>query len=197
LIIEELLKCQENLVISFNKGAILRQRMSIKITEEACRCYLYLRFEQRMIISDEMLKRCKFIFLNILHKSDYLDTTREDVIIANDDSGWKDRMVSGKREIFDSLIYAKNLYASHDVYDADSDDCIDMATKNAISLYSILTDDNVFQEFYLCWSKYYTVSNLLSTLLLCSRVVLADSVYWREFPREIVEKIVCLGHDML
>lgn len=186
------------LVISFNNGVILRQRMSIKITEEACRCYLYLRFEQRITISDEMLKRCKFIFLTILHKSNYLDTVREDVIMASDDSGWKDIMVGGKQEIFDSLIYAKNLYASHDVNDTSNlGDYIDMATKNAISLYSILTDDNVFQEFYLRWSKYYTVSNLLSTLLLCSRVVLVDSIYWREFPCEIVEKIVCHGHDML
>lgn len=184
------------LVISFNKGAILRQRISIKITEETCRCYLYLRFEQRMAISDEMLKRCKFIFLTLLHKGDYCDDEDRTATIANVSSGWEDTMVDGKREIFDSLIYTKDLYANHDdEYTIDS--CNYMPTKNAISLYLILTDDNVFQEFYLRWSKYYTVSNLLSTLLLCSRVILADSIYWREFPREIVEKIVCLGHDML
>lgn len=151
------------LVISFNNGVILRQRMSIKITEEACRCYLYLRFEKRIPISDEMLKRCKFIFLTLLHKSDYRDDENGKAIIANVSSGWEDSMVGGKQEIFDSLIYTKDLYANHDEYTLDL--CDYMSTKNAISLYSILTDDNIFQEFYLRWSKYYTISNLLSTLL--------------------------------
>jgi hypothetical protein len=63
------------------------------------------------------------------------------------------------------------------------------------NLLDIIFSRETYESFINEWSKLLTLPKLLSTITLISRILLANSEYHYEFPREITEKIVCHMYD--
>lgn len=71
-----------------------------------------------------------------------------------------------------------------------------LGQNNEYSVMDILMNDDTYQSFIDEWSDLPTLSKLLTMITLISRRLFANSVYNREFPREITEKIICHMYDI-
>jgi hypothetical protein len=96
--------------------------------------------------------------------------------------GWSGLNKFDYDDMFDKIFYAKEMI--FDFIDDNGDGYM-------IGLDSIISNDDSYEEFNKHYPS-YAFGNILTTLVLSSRAILCESMYYTGgFPQEIAEKIVC------
>jgi hypothetical protein len=125
------------------------------------------------------------VFKTLLHRVNECDDVP--LAIYRDVSVWNKSPSKNGIDIFLSLFLENNLKVCNTPINISER----LIIKSERKLKDIILNDNDYALFESYWPKQSILADILATLMLISRRLLSGSRHWYEFPREIVEKIVC------
>jgi hypothetical protein len=176
------------LLLSFSRTKptrIIRERTTFKITPTTIRAWFTLHCPHIIEPTDAINHRAIYVFKTLLHRADGCENDDTYVI-------WREFHMCRrypdltKKETFECLFFRSGLRVCNK--NPNARDASDTERK----LVDIILNDSDYELFMSYWPTKPTYVDILTTIMLISRRLLSGSQYWYEFPREIVEKIVCL-----
>lgn len=175
------------LLVSFSQTKptrIIRERTTFKITPTTIKSWFTLHYSHINELSDAVINRAIYVFKTLLHRADGCEND-ETYVLWREESVWTKRPNLTKKGAFECLFFRNGLRVCNK--NPNARDAVDTERK----LVDIIFNDNDYELFMGYWPKEPILADILATLMLISRRLLSGSQHWYEFPREIVEKIVC------
>lgn len=176
------------LMVSFSRtkpARIIRERTVFKITPTTISAWFTLHCPHIDAPTDAMINRAIYVFKTLLHRVNECDDVP--LAIYRDVSVWNKSPSKNGIDIFLSLFLENNLKVCNTPINISER----LIIKSERKLKDIILNDNDYALFESYWPKQSILADILATLMLISRRLLSGSRHWYEFPREIVEKIVC------
>jgi hypothetical protein len=176
------------LIVSFSSSPtkstrIIRKRTSFKITPATIHAWFTLHCPHIIEPSDAMINRAIYVFKTLLHRANGYENNGY-WVMWRECSVWDKNPTLKKTDVFGCLFFSEHIR----VCNKNPQDVRYIGSR----VIDIVLNDSEYGPFESYWPRQPILTDILATLMLISRRLLSGSQYYYEFPREIVEKIVCL-----